>query len=562
MAGYNTYVGARYVPVFANPIDWDNSKPYESLTIVYYNGNSYTSKIAVPAGVAITDEKYWALTGNYNAQVEQYRQETRVLASRVTELGEDVALLENYVTPQMFGAVGDGETDDTFALQKCFNDAYDAGKNIYIPSGTYVHYGLTIPCAGYSDTEFIMTILGSGKASAILKHVGNGVGVEMKPRNSAGHYINGAIVSGLSLNGNANTTIGLKINSGTSIDINNIRINNANEECLLADSVWICSFNRIYLHPASTNGSGLIMTGNCTTIRIDGCFVQGSRNIAYQINGDYSEIGSLAADNCTGECVYKLSYFKGNVGALGSEKSTVNRVLVCENTRANIGYLTGYKMNVNSNTALIGAANTSLEIDNIVVTTNTETTEFDNYFLVLNNSAIKVNGITGDMKFTKGINDSGSAKNSFVMSDKQVTGVGIVPYKNRSYLGTYRVGTNNNPQFDKNSELGVALFTDCSGSPRFKSDGTDCRYGGGGLVGDWYIENKPNEKFVAGYVITQNTGSDWNDGKWNPIPMILKGTTEERPTVNVTGLCYFDTTIGKPIWKNGNRWVDATGTDA
>ena len=39
------------------------------------------------------------------------------------------------------------------------------------------------------------------------------------------------------------------------------------------------------------------------------------------------------------------------------------------------------------------------------------------------------------------------------------------------------------------------------------------------------------------------------------------GSTLERPTSNImVGKLYFDTTLGKPIWYNGNNWVDATGT--
>lgn len=81
------YIGARYVPLFADPIDWDKTKTYEPLTIVYHQGNSYTSRQSVPAGVAITDTTYWALTGNYNAQIEQYRKETASKLSTVTTDG-------------------------------------------------------------------------------------------------------------------------------------------------------------------------------------------------------------------------------------------------------------------------------------------------------------------------------------------------------------------------------------------------------------------------------------------------------------------------------------------
>lgn len=75
------------MPLFADPIDWDKTKTYEPLTIVYYQGNSYTSRQSVPAGVGITDTTYWALTGNYNAQIEQYRKETASKLSTVTTDG-------------------------------------------------------------------------------------------------------------------------------------------------------------------------------------------------------------------------------------------------------------------------------------------------------------------------------------------------------------------------------------------------------------------------------------------------------------------------------------------
>ena len=74
---HRQYTGARYVPILGRKdetsIEWDNSAPYEPLTIVTYQGNSYTSRQEVPAGVSIMDASYWAATGNYNAQVEQYR---------------------------------------------------------------------------------------------------------------------------------------------------------------------------------------------------------------------------------------------------------------------------------------------------------------------------------------------------------------------------------------------------------------------------------------------------------------------------------------------------------
>ena len=81
--GVRQYVGARYVPVFANPLEWSDTREYEPLTIVTYQGNSYTSMQYVPTSISIADTAYWALTGNFNAQVEAYRAEVRAFDDRI-----------------------------------------------------------------------------------------------------------------------------------------------------------------------------------------------------------------------------------------------------------------------------------------------------------------------------------------------------------------------------------------------------------------------------------------------------------------------------------------------
>lgn len=85
------YVGARYVPLFADPLQWSDTRTYEPLTIVANQGNSYTSRQFVPTGIDISNEDFWALTGNYNAQVEQYRQEVLAFDGRITKNTNDIA---------------------------------------------------------------------------------------------------------------------------------------------------------------------------------------------------------------------------------------------------------------------------------------------------------------------------------------------------------------------------------------------------------------------------------------------------------------------------------------
>lgn len=160
------YIGARYVPLVIG--EWDSTVEYEPLSIVTYQGSSYTSRRYTPAGTPITNNEYWALTGEYNAQVAQYRTEVQALASRFDDVeGDATEALEQaqwahqtaqnasdaagragqaaeanalaiaatneivnrlnsiYVTPEQYGAVGDNTHDDTQAFADMFADIPD-----------------------------------------------------------------------------------------------------------------------------------------------------------------------------------------------------------------------------------------------------------------------------------------------------------------------------------------------------------------------------------------------------------------------------------------------------
>lgn len=77
------YVGARYVPKIMG--QWNKALQYEALSVVTYMGNSFTSKVPVPANIDISNENYWVNTGNYNAQVEAYRKETAQLSNNLND---------------------------------------------------------------------------------------------------------------------------------------------------------------------------------------------------------------------------------------------------------------------------------------------------------------------------------------------------------------------------------------------------------------------------------------------------------------------------------------------
>lgn len=167
------YIGARYVPIFyTNPDDgsasWKANVDYESFTIVVEDGDSYTSKKSVPSGIGKPSEnpEYWVKTGDFNASLLALQNrvstvendlnnpedgvkakieaintldgdgvlntEADTFTGAINEIDENIK--SAFVTPQMFGAKGDGTTDDTAA----FETLADESGNVLIPKGNYV----------------------------------------------------------------------------------------------------------------------------------------------------------------------------------------------------------------------------------------------------------------------------------------------------------------------------------------------------------------------------------------------------------------------------------------
>lgn len=110
------YIGSRYVPILADPPEWTSTRTYESLTIVLHQGNSYTSRQPVPSGIDIMNTDYWLCTGNYNAQVEQYRQEVRAYDVRIQEAqdnAEDAVEATEDVATNLATEIQNRQTGDT-----------------------------------------------------------------------------------------------------------------------------------------------------------------------------------------------------------------------------------------------------------------------------------------------------------------------------------------------------------------------------------------------------------------------------------------------------------------
>lgn len=142
--GVRQYVGARYVPVFANPLEWSDTREYEPLTIVTHQGNSYTSMQAVPTGIDINNSAYWAITGNYNAQIEAYRAEVQTFNSRI-ENNEKAIANSAIISLEELGGQKNNPAFDNAPVIESWIAGGNADKILYLPDGKwYIHHTLNL----------------------------------------------------------------------------------------------------------------------------------------------------------------------------------------------------------------------------------------------------------------------------------------------------------------------------------------------------------------------------------------------------------------------------------
>lgn len=184
------YIGARYVPLLEG--EWDSTREYEPLSIVMYQGNSFTSRQAVPVGIAISNEEFWASTGNYNAQVEAYRQEVRNFGTRIGDVETEIETIEadgwvtsdrlddGSVTHEKLGEgsvtsinIGDGAIGLVDLNQNVHNRILN--KNLRYSKFIFIgdSYGLGVGGSGVNNSWVASTATKLGLASSQYMNVSN-----------------------------------------------------------------------------------------------------------------------------------------------------------------------------------------------------------------------------------------------------------------------------------------------------------------------------------------------------------------------------------------------------
>ena len=258
--------------VFADPIDWSATTYYKRFTIVLYtDGCSYISKVDVPVGIPPADDRYWAKIADYNAQVEQLR-----LAVEYLQKGVD------YVTPEQYGAVGDGVTDDYEALQAAINSGFNVRllRKVYkCNTGLVINNAMVLTGTLDNTTEVMHSAID-------MSEIEDATAISIA---SANVEINNVFITG---NDSCN---GIHV-----YNLSRVHISGANiVHCGIGinfDRVWNSTIDKSTIRFCTT---GISFTGVCTSIGIYNTIVYSCDNGLVSNNElDYSTMVASGFDHC------------------------------------------------------------------------------------------------------------------------------------------------------------------------------------------------------------------------------------------------------------------------
>lgn len=251
------------------------------------------------------------------------------------------------ITPQMFGAVGDGVTDDTAAIQAAIDYAQSSGiRDLYFPAGTYK---ITAPLIVTTATGTI-----SGISGATSRYY-FGIGLRLRGGIAGTTIIRkegtrtAAITRG-SDTYTVDTIIGIQ-GEGTGFWASDLTLENASpNECYAVYSLRArtnlerCNIatpsHGIYIYGWTNTISDVVIHAtekavwieNSTSTVLNKVFCHG--NNPYCISSYYSTLISCCGDGCTGR-MFQLEGTVTMVGCGGESEGVENYL-----------YLTGYNTNV------------------------------------------------------------------------------------------------------------------------------------------------------------------------------------------------------------------------
>lgn len=248
--------------------DLDDKPDIPSLT--GYATENYVKDYAQPKGNYLTEHQDISGYAKKATTLSGYGITDGATKKEVGQLSEQIVDLSVIITPQMYGAVGDGVTDDTVA----FESALAENNNVFVPQGKYViskPLDLTYHKSLYSNVGQPATIIYKGGAtsnSVVLigrLSIFRNINIEVKAPFNGTVFDTNNLNMKSSINGKHSrvehirvsfdiecteaTLIGIAVDSGA--DVNNMPVNTGN--CYQV-------FNDIVVDSGVYYGTGIKMT--------------------------------------------------------------------------------------------------------------------------------------------------------------------------------------------------------------------------------------------------------------------------------------------------------------
>ena len=564
----------------------------EHLDSTEYTLNTETMKFTLTNAITVVGTKVEVMVVTMSTNELPIVEGLTESSTNETVLGAKSLFNLLSINVKNFGAKGDGVTDDTQAIQNAIYYAFENKKSVFIPGGNYLISKPLVVISDsnellgsfyikgenventkltYKNVNSITSIDGlNGKYGFILL---NETYLDENKNIKQGTGNTGRIViSDMFLHcadGSATTGIYCPI-STFSCSFERMRIREFTDYGIMSNANYYLNRHE-QIRVDSSKNSFYVGKGICTSLLYDSCYSVGATEIAYKIKSIYSEISNCCADVCTGT-VFDLSGFRGAVISPGSESPRA---------------LCTFKGSQYTNATIIGAYTygnfDDEEAYHIIAEAGSYMKFLGGYLLV--------DDLVGGRKAPGGLLKSDTLTNVSLDDVRYSEYTKEDPYRDLTvykefktnhgrimtrhgqdiaYVGFdggagninekagYIDGKSDNPK-----TLANAIFFGFGTTYGMLSDEKDVRWHQPNIQGDILLSKKPKEIGGIGWIQASETiGEQWSRGEYLKIPVILSGTSEERPTEGlVVGQMYFDTTLNKPIWhKGGYVWVDATGT--
>ena len=235
--------------------------------------------------------------------------------------------LTGYVTPQDYGAAGNGTTDDTAAVQAAINAVSAAGGGVvFFPTGTYLVTPTSSPALTVPSN---IRLLGANRKSATLKKNANGVMISMSGPSSdttGATHVKYSSIEQLGLNGNSKTGLLLQLYYADDLTFRDVFMTSNADICIDTAEFWDSRFynlsiessggaanavapNVMLRNSAATSGFGY-SSDNVNQIHFVGCrfeaFYTGAVSVNQGVNSTNNPNGIYFTD-----CKMETSQMRG-----------------------------------------------------------------------------------------------------------------------------------------------------------------------------------------------------------------------------------------------------------